>query len=301
MLRIMIDLASRASGGGCGSVRCSRDGLFQSHIQYVEYAIRGHPAGRLERPRTLQYDLAQVSLTGDREANQDRVTTLVLNDAALAVVVDGMGGHAEGERAAEVAIETLLTRFREFSEQPAMEAPVFLRRALSDAHTAVVQLGTALPLHLKPRATCALCIVRNGQVCWAHVGDSRVYFLRAGKVLMRTRDHSHVELLRREGLISEKDLSRHPMRNYVELCLGGEPEDPSASVSPSRPLEAGDTMLVCSDGFWSGLTDEAIAQLAKPEDETLEAALLRLATSAVKTCSPHSDNTSVAAVRWHDA
>jgi serine/threonine protein phosphatase PrpC len=243
--------------------------------------------------------LAHVSLIGEREANQDRVTTLTLNDTALAAVVDGMGGHAEGERAAEVAIETLIERFREFSEQPASEAPVFLRRALSDAHKAVVRLGAALPLHLKPRATCAVCLVRAGHACWAHVGDARVYFLRAGKVLMRTRDHSHVELLRREGLISEKDLSRHPMRNYVELCLGGEPEEPSVSVSPPRPLEGGDTMVVCSDGFWSGLSEDAIGKLGAPGgDQPLEAELQRLAADAVKASSPHSDNTSVAAIRW---
>jgi serine/threonine protein phosphatase PrpC len=246
----------------------------------------------------LPYELQHVSLIGEREANQDRVTTLVSNEAALAAVVDGMGGHAEGERAAEVAMEALLGRFREFSAGSGADAPVFLRRALSDAHAAVVQLGAALPLHLKPRATCAVCLVRDGQACWAHVGDSRVYFMRAGKVLIRTRDHSHVELLRREGLISEKDLSRHPMRNYVELCLGGEPEEPSVSVSPQRPLESGDTMLVCSDGFWSGMSDEIISQLATPGAPALEAELPRLAANAVKACSPHSDNTSVAVIRW---
>ena len=246
----------------------------------------------------MAFELLNVSLIGERETNQDRVMTLELNDAALAAVVDGMGGHAEGERAAEVAMEALIGRFREFCAGPALDPPVFLRRALSDAHSAVVQLGAPLALHLKPRATCAVCLVRAGQACWAHVGDSRVYFMRAGKVLIRTRDHSHVELLRREGLISEKDLSRHPMRNYVELCLGGEPEEPSVSVSPQRPLEAGDTMLVCSDGFWSGLSDEAIAGVATPEAPPLEVELPRLAATAVKASSPHSDNTSVAVIRW---
>jgi len=249
----------------------------------------------------LANELAHVSLIGEREANQDRVITLALNGAALAAVVDGMGGHAEGERAAEVAIEALVERFREFSEQKDAEAPAFLRRALSDAHKAVVGLGASLPLHLKPRATCALCIVRDGHTCWAHVGDSRVYLLRAGKVLMRTRDHSHVELLRREGLISERDLSSHPMRNYVELCLGGEPEEPSVSVSPRRPLETGDTMLVCSDGFWTGLSEDTIGQIGASGGQALDAELTRLAASAVASCSPHSDNTSVAAIRWRGA
>lgn len=246
----------------------------------------------------MTQELAQVSLTGEREANQDRVSTLALDGSCIAIVVDGMGGHAEGERAAEVAIETITTRFREHVEHPGMEPVAFLRRAVADAHSAVVRLGAALPLHLKPRATCALAFVQNGQVCWAHVGDSRVYYLRDGKVLTRTRDHSHVELLRREGLISEQDLSRHPMRNYVELCLGGEPEEPSMSVSPLRPLEAGDAILVCSDGFWSGLGDEAIGSLTGAPADGLDEELRRLAAAAVRACSPHSDNTSAAAIRW---
>jgi len=125
-----------------------------------------------------------------------------------------------------------------------------------------------------------------------------VYHIRRGQLVQRTRDHSHVELLRREGLISEKDLSRHPMRNYVELCLGGEPEEPSVSVSPPRPLEGGDTMVVCSDGFWAGLSEDAIGKIGAPGDQALEAELQRLANDAVKASSPHSDNTSVAAIRW---
>jgi serine/threonine protein phosphatase PrpC len=245
----------------------------------------------------LLNELAQVSLIGERDANQDRVATLAVDDSAIIIVVDGMGGHAEGERAAEVAIEMLSERFREYVERPEGEPPAFLRRALSDAHAAVVRLGAKLPLHLKPRATCALCMIHAGHASWAHVGDSRVYFLRGGRVLTRTRDHSHVELLRREGLISERDLSRHPMRNYVELCLGGEPDDPGASVSPARPLAPGDTILVCSDGFWTGLSEDAIGRLGKDGESPLATELEQLAASAVKACSPHSDNTSAAAVR----
>ena len=94
-------------------------------------------------------------------------------------------------------------------------------------------LGARLPLELRPRATCAVCLVQQSSAYWAHVGDSRVYHLRAGRVRERTRDHSHVELLVREGVISAGQMQNHPMRNFVESCLGGEAILPEMAHQPA--------------------------------------------------------------------
>jgi serine/threonine protein phosphatase PrpC len=104
-----------------------------------------------------------------------------------------------------------------------------------------------------------VCIVQDNTAWWAHVGDSRVYHLRAGQLVTRTRDHSHVELLLQEGLISAQQAQNHPMRNYVETCLGGDPMLPEMRIGRCVKLQAGDTLLVCTDGFWSNLLDEDIA------------------------------------------
>ena len=170
--------------------------------------------------------------------------------------------------------------------------------ALSLAHDAVVALGDGLPVDQRPRATCAACIVQDGGSFWAHVGDSRVYHLRDGVVVRRTRDHSHVELLLREGVIEEDQLSNHPMRNLVECCLGGDSPLPDVSVSPRRKLLPGDTLLVCTDGLWSGVDDDLIATVATNLDMTMEAALEELGTTAVNANTPHSDNTSLCGIRW---
>lgn len=248
----------------------------------------------------MRIECAKTSHTGERESNQDRVAIFEEDAAVLAVVLDGMGGHADGEKAAAVGLEAMQRAF-ESSPRPVLDPMGFLRLALQDAHDAIVALGNTLPLVARPRATAAACLLQDGEACWAHVGDSRVYLLRGGSVLARTRDHSHVELLRREGLISEEDMLTHPMRNYVEFCLGGEPQYPGMDVSAVRALQPGDRVLLCSDGLWGGLTETRIASLGAQDAQdapALQAQLDALAEEAVAANSPYADNTTGAVVRF---
>jgi len=252
------------------------------------------PASR-ERA-VLQVECAEVSLVGDRQENQDRVAVARSPAAALLIAVDGMGGHADGAKAAAVATETILATFQR-APQPLFDPQGFLHLTIGKAHANLVQLGTELRLEARPRATCALCLVQDGLAWFAHVGDSRIYHVRQRQVCGRTRDHSHVELLLQDGLITEEEISDHPMRNFVECCLGGNLVLPGMSVSPARRLQPGDLLLVCTDGFWSGLEEADIATLGAGT-ETVEQGLRRLAAQAVQANGRSSDNTSAAALRW---
>ena len=245
----------------------------------------------------MQVDYARLSLAGNRSENQDRVDVFANENALLMAVVDGMGGHAHGARAAEVTVTTLKECFAEMS-LPVFDPQGFLTLALARAHDRVVKLGEGVALDHKPRATCAVCLVQDGGSFWAHVGDSRIYQLRGGGIVARTRDHSHVELLLREGLIAESEMRGHPMRNFVECCLGGDAPLPDMSVTARRKLVAGDVLLACTDGLWSGVEDDEIAKLTADTREPLERATRTLAERAVARNSPYSDNTSVTAVRW---
>jgi len=241
-------------------------------------------------------EFAKLSLPGNRQDNQDRVDVFTRDECALLVVVDGMGGHAEGEKAAEVTVATLRQCFAE-ERNFVFDPQGFLTISLALAHARVVELGGGVAVDHKPRATCAVCLVQAGGAYWAHVGDSRVYQLRGGYVRERTRDHSHVELLRREGLIGEQEMRSHPMRNFVECCLGGDAPLPSMSVTARKRLAPGDVLLACSDGLWTGLDDAEIGALAE-SSEPLDRTVPALAERAVARNHPHSDNPSVAALRW---
>ena len=245
----------------------------------------------------LRVDHADISLLGGREENQDRVATAVSEHAALLVVVDGMGGHANGAKAAEVTQQVILEAFAQ-TPHPLFDPMGFLHLTLGRAHEEVVKLGALLPIEQRPRATCAVCLVQQGAAWWAHIGDSRLYHLRRGSLLWRSRDHSHVELLLREGLITAEQAQTHPMRNFVECCLGGDPIVPDMTLTRRRPLQPNDVILVCTDGFWAGVKDTEIASEVSAPGVALKEKLQELAQRAVARTGAASDNTSVAALRW---
>jgi PPM family protein phosphatase len=245
----------------------------------------------------LRIDYADLSLVGDREDNQDRVTVAATDKAALLIVIDGMGGHSDGSRAADTALKSLLDSFRQTSV-PMFDPIGFMHMALSRAHDDVAKLGNGQSIDTRPRATTAICLVQEGAAFWAHIGDSRVYHIRQGKMVQRTRDHSHVELLLREGKITEDELPNHPMRNFVECCLGGDPAIPEMTLSGRHRLQPGDVLLLCTDGIWANLRDADIAAFFRDDTQQLRAWLEALGRRAVQASSPFSDNSTAAVLRW---
>ena len=245
----------------------------------------------------MQIEYAKVSALGDRKDNQDRAAVVASENAALMLVFDGMGGHSDGARAAETGLKVVQDLFMA-ATQPIFDPQGFLYMALARAHDEVVRIGQDVAVDFRPRATCAICLVQEGGTFWAHIGDSRIYQVRDGKVLIRSRDHSHVEVLIQEGAISEEEAQDHPMRNFVECCIGGDAPVPDMSITHQMPLLAGDVLLACSDGLWSGLSDDDMAQIGAPGENNLVDNLKALSIRALEVNAPYSDNTTGTALRW---
>ncbi|MGE3666372.1 MAG: PP2C family serine/threonine-protein phosphatase [Steroidobacteraceae bacterium] len=247
----------------------------------------------------MRIDYPALSHLGAPAHTPARVAAAVAAHAAMLVAVDGMGGHADGARAAEITTKVLVEAFWH-TPQPLFDPIGFLLMTVGRAHDEVVRLGTALPLEHRPRATCAVCLVQGDSAYWVHVGDSRIYHLRGAAVAERTRDHSHVEFLLREGVITPEQVLNHPMRNFVESCVGGDPMLPEMAITGRRRLAPNDLLLVCTDGFWGNLSDDDIAR-SLPAGGTLRDDLARLAERAVLIGGAASDNTTAAALRWMGA
>ncbi len=245
----------------------------------------------------MRIEYAKVSAVGDRHDNQDRAAVIVTEHAALMLVFDGMGGHSDGARAAETGLKTVEDMFRA-AKLPLFDPQGFLYMALARAHDDVVRLGADLDVDYRPRATCAVCLVQEGGAWWGHIGDSRIYHMRGGRLLTRSRDHSHVEILIQEGAITEEEALDHPMRNFVECCIGGDAPVPDMSITRKMPLEPGDVLLACSDGLWSGIGDREIAELSRRANGTLADGVKELSIKAMQKNAPYSDNTTATVLRW---
>ena len=243
----------------------------------------------------MKYSLVAESRIGARGMNQDRVAHWRSSDTLLMVVADGLGGHLHGEIAAQLAIDHLGAAFAQEARPVLANPGRFLLEAIRGAHQAIVAHAKEKGFRDAPRTVIAACVVQQGHACWAHVGDARIYLIRKGRVVARTRDHSLVQHLVDEGRIREDAMASHPERNRLLQCLGGfhlpRPDRPA-----SYRLAKHDLLLLCSDGFWGPLTQRQLlhALLMRP----LAQAIPELMALAETRAGPQCDNVSVVAMTW---
>lgn len=245
----------------------------------------------------MKYSLFQDTRTGKRPYNEDRLGCWQREAALLLAVADGMGGHAHGEVAAQVAVDQLGQAFNA-EARPKLAAPErFLAGAIGAAHTQIVEQARFRRLGETPRTTVVACVVQDGRAWWTHVGDSRLYLIRKGRVAARTKDHTYVQQLVDAGRIREEAAENHPERNRVMRCLGG-PQAPKIDPAQSMELEMDDVLLLCSDGLWGPLTQRQI--LIGLIGREPASALRGLIALAEARAGAHCDNVSVVAMHWQE-
>ncbi|MFN2308268.1 MAG: PP2C family serine/threonine-protein phosphatase [Gammaproteobacteria bacterium] len=242
----------------------------------------------------MRYLAGQANRLGNRASNQDRCLLVERDDALLLAVADGMGGHARGDLAAQTFVDTLGRQFR--AHQGLEDPAQFLREAFREAHRTILRVGQTQRPPIQPMTTAVACLIQDGAAHWAHVGDSRAYLIRDGRVSLRTRDHTRVAELVEAGLLTEQQSQLHPLRNQVSRCLGGTAQPPPVTLGPRLYLAPGDVLLLCSDGLWSMLSERRL--VSGLADADLSRALDALTAAAEDAGYPRSDNVSGVALRW---
>jgi serine/threonine protein phosphatase PrpC len=242
--------------------------------------------------------IAWQSRAGGRTYNQDRLGHWQTAESTLLVVADGMGGHANGDVAAQLVVEHLGAEFERAARPRIADPDLFLYRRIAGAHALLGRAARARGFDEVPRTTIAACVVQGARAYWLHVGDSRLYHIRADRVIARTKDHTRVQRLLDEGRIGAQDVHVHPERNVLLQCLGG-PVPPRVVPATSAALEPGDVLLLCSDGLWGPVAEEELARELAAGD--LDAALERLVERAERAAGRHGDNVSAIALAWHGA
>ncbi|WP_301100879.1 PP2C family serine/threonine-protein phosphatase [Propionivibrio sp.] len=246
----------------------------------------------------MKFTIYQESRLGKRANNEDRLAHCYSRDALLMVVADGMGGHYYGEIAAQIAVQVLVESFQREATPAILDPFLFLQKAMTNAHGAIADFADAHNLKDSPRTTCVACIIQDNIAYWAHAGDSRLYLMRDGRVLIHTRDHSRVQLLKDQGAINDAQAAVHPDRNKVYSCLGGH-KAPEIEFSRKTPLETGDVLALCTDGVWSVIPGEMLAVALKSEN-LMQAVPMLLGQADIRG-GPNADNLSIVAVRWEDS
>ena len=246
----------------------------------------------------MKYQFGQTSRLGDRTVNEDDLGVAEAGDAVLLVLADGMGGYQGGHIASRSLVKHMLSHFKA-RKFPVTDPQAYLKELIADAHLAVIRAGGEQKPPVEPRTTCVVCLIQGGFAWWAHVGDSRLYMFRVGKSFKRTVDHSKIEELLRKGKISKNEMKNHPQRNLVTRCVGFQPHPPVPTISDKIPLEKYDMFVLCSDGLWGPLSDEAIVETLTKN--TITQSVEIVAELAESTSHPNSDNISVIAFRWISA
>lgn len=228
---------------------------------------------------------------GAREEQQDACATASRNGAFFAVLCDGAGGHRGGAKASWTAVETAKAIF--LDPATSLDSPHdFFSLVVKETHSAIVRLGETPKT--APRSTIAMLLLGKNRADWANVGDSRIYHLREGKIVARSKDHTMVEILLKQGEITEEEMGTHPDQSRLLRSLGAD-EDPKPSFG-SSDLREGDGFLLCSDGLWERIKRREIESVFNSDFQTGK--LGQLVTLAVKRNGPKGDNVTALAVQY---
>ena len=245
----------------------------------------------------MKYTIFQDTRIGKRPYQQDRLAHWHTKDSLFLVVADGMGGHAHGDVAAQIAVDCLGSAFKSEAKTKITDPDAFLFRSIGRAHAMVVHQSERQGLESSPRTTVVACLVQDGYAFWSFVGDSRLYVIRDGRIVTRTRDHTPVQMLIDAGRIREEAAATHPDRNKLLQCLGG-PRAPRVEPTAHARLAQNDVVLLCSDGFWGPLTQRQL--LMGLLGKEMKKAFPELIDLAETRAGPRCDNVSVLAIEWHD-
>jgi len=241
---------------------------------------------------------AKTDLGRVRDNNEDKYEFFVSeDDAVLAsrglifLVCDGMGGHAAGQIASELACKTFIDVYL---HHPSTDPTVAMVSGVQAANRFVVDVGRAIPSRKGMGTTLSGLILIQDVAYAVQVGDSRVYRLRNGELLMLTHDHTWVEEALRAGVIKPEEVETHPYKHVITRAIGTE-----GDVRPdveAFDLKPGDTFMLCSDGLVNHVNDDSIGEILRTKAPA-EAAWTLVGHALL---GGGSDNTTVMVVRIDD-
>ena len=189
---------------------------------------------------------AQIANPGGRGYNEDAFLEANTGKAYCCVLADGLGGHGGGDVAASAACEAAIESFRANDQLSAAALMAHFRAAEAAVRRRHAQAGN----QFRMRTTLVIVLVNDTHVIWGHIGDSRLYHLRAGRLAAQTKDHSVPQAMADAGDIRPEQIRHHEDRNRLLRVIGADDESRPAVMPAPVPINRGDAFLLCTDGFW---------------------------------------------------
>ena len=245
----------------------------------------------------MQLEIQVMSKTGGRTRNEDACGVWSTPGASFCVLSDGLGGHSGGEVASKLVVSRILEWFQ---ARPACN-PEDIAGALETAHAAVLEEQTRVPEMNDMGATAVVLALdtMHRTASWGHVGDSRLYCFRRGRIIAQTRDDSLVQQMVDAGYLQPHELRTSPQRNQLLTALGNDAVVEPRVIPDGFAVEDGDAFLLCSDGFWE-YVDEAEMEQALGAAESVTAWLHSLERGIIARGRKGQDNYSAIAVWCRD-
>lgn len=246
----------------------------------------------------LELEAAGLTDAGrHRETNEDSIGCFAPGDQLtlerkgyLYVIADGLGGHSAGEVASSSAVATMRDEYYSPSNHTRIEPA--LRQAVQAANLRIHELTHRNPEYRSMETTLSAVAIAGAQAYIAHIGDTRVYHWRAGKLTQLTSDHSEAAELVRLRILKPERVRDHPGRNVLTRTLGSRLIPRPDYVR--QPVLAGDQFALCSDGLWSELEDQEIADVLGDSGQAVHACRELLDRALGRDCS---DNVSIQVVK----
>lgn len=234
-----------------------------------------------------------------REKNEDNV--LISSDLGLGVVADGMGGHSAGEIASSIAVSVLAETIRKINTGALKIPDTFLPKlspserkllmAANLANAAIYSTAQSSDIYKMMGTTLTGVLFEKDCAIAVHVGDSRIYLLREGKIVQITTDHSLAMEHVRRGLLSKAEADHSKIQNVLTRAMGIKKNIEFDLLK--FPVKPGDVLVLCSDGLYKGLTEEAIAQILMQDKDM---PIVKLCRHLVRTSNEHDGQDNISAV-----
>lgn len=198
---------------------------------------------------------ASISEKGNRPVNEDSLAVQCMNGNFCFLIADGLGGHSRGEVASGLVSEQTVKCFVKSGQDAD-----FISKTFNTCQERLLMAQQQLHAFDEMKTTMVLCTICEGTIRWGHIGDSRLYIFRGGRLKERTLDHSVPQMLAAAREIKEKEIRFHPDRNRLLKVMGTPWTSPEYEVGRCMKVNSKISVLMCTDGFWELIDEKEMAK-----------------------------------------